>query len=442
MKSIEEKVRQSIEQHSLLQIGERPLVAYSGGPDSTCLLLLLSKLCSDTAAVYVNHHLRGDESEQEELFVRKFCADRNLPLFVEQMNWNKPPSNLEEKARKRRYRHFQRVAIDQKFDKVALAHHKDDVTETFLFRLIRGSGPSGLAGMAWRRGIFIRPLLNCSHQEILQFLHEQGANYFTDSSNSDMAFRRNRIRHELIPLIEEMNPKFTESIVRTSHWISEQNELVEQLLDSYDDMMQAAHVDRKQFLRLSPPLRKALLRRWILRSDPNLAPSARLLEQLIDAIAQKENLELPGFLMVESRGETFAISRKSGSVGYCEVDVPSVGTYSFPPGNVRLNFSTEHGSRFQTATDVACLDADKASFPLYIRNWKKGDFFYPLGMNGHKKLSDFLIDKKVPRSERKRIPLVFKDDDLIWVAGYQIDHRYRVTENTGEMLRIQISKNV
>ena len=154
MNSIEQQVLHSTEQ--LVQKSKRVLVAYSGGADSTFLLVILSKLRPKTAAVYVNHNLRGEESASEERFVRQFCADRKIPLFVEQIQWKKKPANLDESARKRRYRHFAKVASEQKYDRVALAHHRDDVAETFLLRLIRGSGPTGLSGLAPRRGIYVQ----------------------------------------------------------------------------------------------------------------------------------------------------------------------------------------------------------------------------------------------------------------------------------------------
>jgi tRNA(Ile)-lysidine synthetase-like protein len=159
----------------------------------------------------------------------------------------------------------------------------------------------------------------------------------------------------------------------------------------------------------------------------------------------EETLELPGFLVVKSTQDSVRVSRKTGSVGYCEIDVPGPGGYPFPPASVQLIFSVTsmtEPTEFQAHDTVAFLDGERASFPLYVRNWKKGDSFQPLGMQGNKKISDFLIDRKVPRDERKKIPFVFKDDDLIWVAGHQIHHQYRVKDQTRKVLKIELVKRV
>ncbi|HEY4492256.1 MAG TPA: tRNA lysidine(34) synthetase TilS, partial [Acidobacteriota bacterium] len=201
------KVKQFIKNHELLRKQDRVLVAYSGGPDSTCLLLVLRELRHDVSAIYVNHRLRGDESEQEERFVRNFCSAHNISLFVEQMQWKKKPANMEEAARKKRYRYFAKVAAAHGFTKVALAHNQNDAVETFLLRLLRGSGPAGLAGLNPRRGMYVRPLLSCTREEVLHCLKQKNAGWFQDTSNLTLQFKRNRIRNELIPYLEQsFNP--------------------------------------------------------------------------------------------------------------------------------------------------------------------------------------------------------------------------------------------
>ncbi len=178
------------------------------------------------------------------------------------------------------------------------------------------------------------------------------------------------------------------------------------------------------------------------RCDPGLRPGYRLLERLVRATEKEETLELPGFLVVKSTEDSVRFSRKASGVGFCEIDVPGPGGYSFPPGSVHLNFSTANSAEFRVQDGVAFLDGEKASFPLHVRNWKKGDSFQPLGMEGRKKISDFLIDRKIPKEERKKIPLVFKNDDLIWVAGQQIHQEYRVTGRTRKVLKIELVKRV
>lgn len=438
-----EKVRRYINTHNLVTSNDRVLVAYSGGSDSTCLLLILHELFPQTAAVYVNHQLRGEESNREEEFVRKFCEERKIPLFVEKLIWGNSRSNLEEEARKKRYRHIAKVAAAEGFQKVALAHHRDDLVETFILRLARGSGPSGLTGMMPQRGIYIRPLLEYTKEEIQDYLTSRQVPYFTDSSNRNLDFRRNRIRHELIPYLEQhFNPAIRKGLVQTIRWLDEQQQLISEYLESYSWLIREdeneCSISREKFLKLSRPLKKALIQKILLQADPSIRPDAKVLTRLIESIEKKENLELPGFLMVESLGDSVRFRSKIGTVGYCEIDVPGAGTYPYPPGNVALHFSVLETIELPAQTGVAILDAEKASFPLYIRNWKKGDQFYPFGMRGRKKLSDFWIDHKVLRRQRKRIPLVFKNEELIWVGGYRIDDRYKITDSTKKVLRIEL----
>jgi tRNA(Ile)-lysidine synthase len=439
------KVQRYIQEHSLLASGDRVLVAYSGGADSTCLLLILRELFPDTAAAYVNHNLRGKESKQEEEFVRRFCSGHSIPLFVEHLSWNRGRSNLEEEARKKRYRHLAKVATAEGYQKVALAHHRDDLLETFFLRLLRGSGPSGLAGMKPSRGIYIRPLLECTREEIEEYIRARNAQYFTDSSNQNLDFARNRIRHELIPYLQQhFNPAIRSALARSARWLDEQHQLIAEYLESQSGVIrnekQELSFSRDRFLELSNPLKKALLKKILVQVDPSIRPSARLLKALLESIEKKENLELPGFLMIESFGDSVRFRSKIGSIGYCEIDVPGAGIYPFPPGNVALDFSISETIELPSPKDVAFLDAEKASFPLSIRNWKKGDHFYPFGMSGRKKLSDFWIDEKIPRKERKRIPLVFKNDDLIWIGGHRIDERYRIIGSTKKVLKIELQR--
>jgi len=445
---IETKIKNFIQENSLIRENERILVAYSGGPDSTCLLIILRKLFPQTAAVYVNHHLRGAESEAEEKFVREFCQRKRIPLFVEEIQWNQIPSSLEDAARKRRYRHLAKVAKEQNFQKIALAHHQDDAVETFLLRLIRGSGSRGLGRMKVKRDIYIRPMLNVERKEILDYLKKKDIPYFSDSSNQDPKFARNRIRNELIPYIQKnFNSSFPQMILQTAQWLEEQNEVLNELLQPFVKLLivekNGWKLDRKSFLKLNTHLQKVVLMNLLERMDPGLILTARSLQALLSAIRNQQEMELPGVLKMQCNAKNCHFVKKESRIGIVEVDVPEAGRYEFPIGDSMLTFSKVgkmpevHGNRF-----VAFLDAEKASFPLYIRNWKSGDAFRALGLKGTQKLSDYFINKKIPRNSRKSIPLVFKDDDLIWIAGYQIHHDYRITDATKKFLKIELKSVV
>ncbi len=434
------RVRTFIQEHSLIQPDDSVGVAFSGGPDSTCLLYLLRELHPKTEAIYVNHNLRKDSGKEEE-FVRRFCADQGVPLHVEQIQWKRKPPSLEEAARKRRYRHLEKVAKESQLTRIALAHHQDDLVETVLLRLIRGTGPRGLIAMQPIRGRYIRPLLCATRSEIQQYLMERSLPSYADPTNADRNFDRNRIRHDLIPYIESyFNPEVRAALVRVAKWSEEQNNLIEELIQPFLDLIspQGLDIQRQKFLELSVPLQKELVRRALMKADPSFHISSRTLEGILSAIQSASNLELPGYLMVQCSQERIQFSQKTAQAGFLEIDVTGAGSYPFPPSNTSLRFSIVEKAELPSLRHLAFVDAEKASFPLAIRNWKKGDSFQPLGMKGRKKLSDFWIDRKVPRPERKRIPLVFKDDRLVWIAGYEIDDEFKVTPKTRKILKIKL----
>lgn len=443
---MEARVREFLAAHSLLDSSDRVAVAFSGGADSACLLVLLRTIHPDTSAIYVNHHLRGEESNREEHFVVDFCKARGIPLFVEHIRWKRKSSNLEETARKRRYLHLSKVAAEHCFQKVALAHHQDDLAETFLQRLLRGTGPRGLAGPQPKRGIFIRPLLTLTRHEILEFLEQQQIPFFTDTSNFDPRFLRNRIRHDLLPYLERgYNPKIRVALTKAALWIGEQNLLVEELLQPLKSLISKENrhvrIEKKKLQKLSVPLQKALLRIGLLEADPGFRPDAAVFERLLAFLTTEETMELPGFLMVESGRDAIVFRTKTGPAGLYEIEVPGAGSYDFLPGNSVLIFSLLEDFGFTKDREVAFVDADLAAFPLRVRNWKRGDIFRPLGMKGTRKLSDFWIDLKVPRSDRKRVPLIFKDDNLVWVAGYRLSEDFKITDSSRRVLKIELKKS-
>jgi tRNA(Ile)-lysidine synthetase-like protein len=200
---------------------------------------------------------------------------------------------------------------------------------------------------------------------------------------------------------------------------------------------------RKEFVTLPRQIQKGIFRHSATYLDPHLYPSAHTTKLFFDHLDTNSDLELPGFLMVQFTPELIILKPKQGPIGLIEIDVPGAGTYLFPPANLQLVFSASKKNDLHYSSTTAHLDADLANFPFIIRNWIKGDSFQPLGMRGHKKLSDYWIDRKVPRHQRKRIPLVFQGEELIWVAGYTIDDRFKVTEKTINVLKIEMhTKNV
>lgn len=431
------RVQGFIQQRSLVRGDDKIAVAFSGGPDSIALLHILKQLYPQTEAIYLNHNLRKD-SGNEEKFVRKFCDQNKIPLHVEQMNWKEKPSNLEETARKKRYRHLEKVAKEFGFTKIALAHHQDDLVETILLRLIRGTGPRGLIAMQPIRGRYIRPMLDVTRAEIQQYLTEHSLPSYSDPTNENRNFDRNNIRHDLLPYMESnFNPKVRSALLRFANWAEEQNKLIDELIQPYLKLITDKGIHKEEFLQLTPALQKELLRRALLTLDPSFKLNSRTLEAVLRTIRASTKMELPGYLMVECSQERIQFLPKTSRTGFQEIDVTGAGDYQFPPAKISLKFSVVKKAELPALRHLAFVDAEKASFPLTIRNWKKGDSFQPLGMKGRKKLSDFWIDRKVPQSKRKNIPLVLKDEQIVWIAGQQIDDQFKITSNTRKILKIE-----
>jgi tRNA(Ile)-lysidine synthase len=436
------RVQNFIQQHSLINPDDKISVAFSGGPDSTCLLHILKQLYPQTEAIYVNHNLRKD-SKKEEKFVREFCAQNKIPLHIEQMHWKEKTANLEEVARKKRYRHLEKVAKESGITKIALAHHQDDLAETIMLRLIRGTGPRGLIAMQPIRGRYIRPLLCATRSEIHQYLNEQSLPSYTDPTNVDRNFHRNKLRHDLLPYIESnFNPKFQSALLRFANWAEEQDKLIEELIQPYLALITDNGIQKERFLQLSIPLQKELIRRALLKADPFFRINSRVIEAILRTIQASAKMELPGYLVVECSQERIQFLQKTSHTGFQEIDVTGAGDYHFPPAKTSLKFCVVKKPELPALRHFAFVDAEKASFPLTIRNWKKGDSFQPLGMKGRKKLSDFWIDRKVPQSKRKNIPLILKDDQIVWIAGHEIDDRFKVTSETRKILKIELGTNV
>jgi tRNA(Ile)-lysidine synthase len=431
------RIQSFIQQHSLITRQDKIGVAFSGGPDSTALLHILKRLYPQTEAIYLNHNLRKD-SANEEKFVRKFCDQNKIPLHVEQMNWKEKPSNLEEAARKKRYRYLEKVAKEFGFTKIALAHHQDDLVETILLRLIRGTGLRGIIAMQPIRGRYIRPMLDVSRIEIQQYLTEHSLASYSDPTNEDRNFDRNKIRHDLLPYIESnLNPKVRSALLRFANWAEEQNKLIDELIQPKLKLITDKGIHKEKFLQLSPALQKELLRRALQTIDPSFKLNSRTLEAILRTIRASTKMELPGYLVVECSQERIQFLPKTSRTGFQEIDVTGAGDYQFPPAKISLKFSVVKKAELPALRHLAFVDAEKASFPLTIRNWKKGDVFQPLGMKGRKKLSDFWIDRKVPQSNRKNIPIVLKDEQIVWIAGQQIDDQFKITSNTRKILKIE-----
>jgi tRNA(Ile)-lysidine synthase len=472
------KVRQTIEKHRLLRKGDRVLAAVSGGPDSVALLKILKRLSEQgyaltLAVAHLNHGLRGAESDRDEIFVRDLCAFLKVPFFSRRTDIGemvrRDGGSLEESCRRERYAFLADVRMKEGMDRIALGHHLDDQAETVLMRLLRGSGPEGLRGMLpLRDGLYIRPLIDVTREEILAFLEREGAAFVEDSSNKGDRFLRNRIRRNLLPvLVKEYNLQLVENLGRTAEILRMEDQylqgVVRGLLSRWTVAGQEGtlKIPLEELLSLHEALRRRVVRSILLGLSPlkngigfrHVDAVMKILagnspDAALDMPFHVRVRREPGALWFEKRTaasrtglEDVRYGREAESeVGrYCyEVDVP--GRIDIPQWGGTLDFQFEAKREAAVESNrVVFFDPDNIRFPLQVRTWIPGDRMEPLGMKGKKKkIQDIFVDRKLPRKERRSIPLLVDRESVLWIAGLLMSERVRVTDRTGRVLKIEI----
>ena len=456
-----QKIKETIEKHSMLSEGENVLVALSGGPDSVFLLHVLNNLKEelklDLHTLYINHGLRPEETPLEIEFCKKLCETLKVPFItksVDVKSFAKEKSmNKQEAARELRYKVFEETAFETKADKIALGHNADDQAETLLMRLLRGSGPIGLSGIPPVRGMFIRPLIEIERQEIDRYIQEEKIDFVVDSSNLRRDYLRNKIRFSIIPMMKEINPNIIETLSRTAAIFREEERHFDIIVVKTLMRLISRKSDSRIELFLSPleAMDKVILRR-VLRRVIDVTKGLRRInfihvEDIIDLIKTGkagDRLYLPKGIRVIKDYSTLIFTTESPvKLDAYTLEVPGEINLKEAGVLIKASILESHKSEIKDlrlSADLAVFDAERLIFPLVVRSRKEGNFFYPFGFGKRKKLQDFFVDEKVPRDERDRIPLVLSGEDIIWIAGYRQDDRFKVTDETKKILKLEAKK--
>lgn len=457
----EEKVLQTVKKYSLLTKGDRVLVSFSGGPDSQALLRFLLSVESlfnlEIAVFHLNHKLRKEADEEEEIIrkqienlgLRDFIFSYDVKAFAKE---NK--LSLEDAGRRLRYQFLERISEENNYNKIALGHQLNDSVETFLMRFIRGTSVEGLRGIVPQRGKIIRPLIEVERQEIESYLSRKEISYITDKSNLSGKNLRSRIRHYLVPYFLTVNPQFHQAVKRFMEVFQEENELLEETAEKLFKKY-AFSLDGGVELRLKKPAQQTILRRLAKRAYFS-AGGERIDFLHLDKIAKLVErgggkVSLPGGIEAVIKDKKTIYFGQAKEIEKEGSDFSEV--YFRPPGEKSLKplgytikgefleYNSNLAKKIKNAPPtVAYLDVSSLKLPLVIRTWKKGDAFYPLGLGKSKKLQDFFVDRKIPRSRRTRIPLVLSKDRIVWVGGLRIDDRFKVTEETKRILKLELIK--
>jgi len=470
-------IRHKLERHvavsarirQLFAPGDHLLVAVSGGPDSVALLSVLTSLAPSkrltVSALHANYGLRGKESEEDERFVSRLCAELGVPLTCERIDLSSPPNrrkgmSLQARARDARYAALQRAAGVLGASKVALGHTADDQAETLLMWMLRGSGAAGLAGIRpVRDAVYVRPLLDVSRADVLAYVNAKGLAFRMDSSNAKPVYLRNRIRHELLPLLKQFNPAVVDALTRQADILRDEDACFDRWVSDWvgrhaltgEDRSLA--VPRAALLELPVALQRRVIRRVMQQvaggpHGPTFGAAEAVLEKIVRG-RSGSSLTLRGACAVReyqhvrffpqrspSRHHSGRASARAVSV---RTDIPS--TVVWPPTGqvIRLRCSGAEGEQVPAGRQIARFDADRFTPRLEVRSWQAGDAFHPQGMAGRrKKLQDYFSDIKLPRERRAEVPLLVSPEGILWVAGHRADHRFRVTPSTRRILVAEI----
>jgi len=448
-----------VREQQLFQSGDTLIIGLSGGADSTALLDLLVCLPETPLrliAAHLNHCLRGAESDADEEFCRGLAEQYGIPFVSRRVDVKAAAVtghlNLEDAGRRVRIAFFDELLTTWQATAVVLAHHADDQAETVLMRLLRGSGMTGLAGMPYRNGRgYVRPLLGFTRAEIEAHLVGRGLSWREDDSNLDRTFLRNRIRHELLPLLEQYNPSVRASLSTTADVLSAENDLLDDLATQAAGRISHATAHGSSCsirLLLSQPLalQRRIIRLLLSRLHNSLKQISYRHVADIRRMAGSERpnaqISLPQGIVIAK--EYDALVFRSGEQNQPlpdEVLIPGPGTYRLP-GIARLTIEPSTApAQFDTpCPDSAYFDLDKAPFPWHLRTFLPGDRIQPLGMAGTKKLKDIFIDSKMPLSQRSRTPLVFSKEMLIWVCGLRMSHHARLDSSSSRVIKIVFSR--
>ena len=455
------KVKETIRKYRMLDPGDRVVVAVSGGPDSVCLLSVLHALAKDLDltlhVAHLDHRFRGEESAADARFVEGLAQDMGIAATSESLD---VPAYCAERglsaqagAREVRYAFLQQCAKAIGARRIALGHTANDQAETLLMRLVRGAGISGLSAIPPVRENIIRPLIGMTRSEVLAYLQEKGTDFRTDPSNEKPLYTRNRVRHELLPVLERFNPRVMEALAAEAFLLRDENEVIEAMLPDIIQKVlsverEAVRIGREAFSRLLPALQRRVLRKAIelVAGDDAIDHSWIRTGEALGFMTEAQSgrsMEVPGGLLLEREYDDLVIrARKQETVFCVPLAVPgetAVSAARLSIGTLLLETLPDPGADGGNYLWQAVFDYDKISLPLYLRNRRPGDRFCPAGMGGRsKKLQDYFVDEKVPQMRRNTAPLLATEQDVVWIVGMRTDGRFLPGPGTTKVLVVQV----
>ncbi len=427
-------IQHYIEREQLLTPHAPVILALSGGADSVALLHILHALGYTCIAAHCNFHLRSEESDRDEQFVRQLCQQYNITLHVQHFDTTAHATahkiSIEMAARELRYTWFEQLRLEHHAQAIAVAHHADDQVETLLLNLARGTGLRGLCAMHPRNGHIVRPLLTATRADIEHYLRIKQQDYVTDSTNAQTIYRRNRVRHQLIPLFEELNPQFGQTCAQTTHQLAGYTHMIDALVAQARTEMthtegDALHIDLDKLH--TQPAPETLL--YELLAPYAFAP--QVVGQIYAAThgISGKLFHASEYTALKDRNTLIVYPRTAENTDEYDISV------NIRPISTPLSYP-------EATALTALFDAHTLPPTYTIRPWREGDRFAPLGMNGRqKKLSDFFADQKLTLREKQQIRVLAHHDQIIWIIGHRIADPYKITSTTTQICEITVTIN-
>ena len=454
------RVLRTVRMHRMVSHGGRVLVALSGGADSIAMLHLLRELettgvLTIAGVAHFNHRLRGAAADADERFCRDVAASLDLPIEVDSTDVRALAAaegrSLEDAARTARYAFLEAAADRLEAEAIAVGHSVEDQAETFLLRLLRGAGPRGLAGIRPRTGRVVRPLIEISRQELRDYVQERQLAFREDESNADLSIARNAVRHRLLPVLQAFSPSVADVLAREADIAREDEDFLSQtaidLASSIVlDTKHGIEVEIESVRALHPALASRVVREALDRAAPgqffgrdHIRSTLTLMDAPVNGAGAA--LSLPGLSVRREGGRlVFGGSRLEPFSNSFQFPLSIPGEVALPGWTVSAQAESEKGDRSFSAAAVSVAAVMK--LPLVVRSRKPGDRFRPLGMGGQgRKLQDFLVDRKVSRSERDTLPLVVDSDDrIVWVVGQSVAEDFRVTDTSQGVILLKAKR--
>lgn len=430
-----------IKSNQLVSKGDKTLLAVSGGIDSVVLTILFKEAGLDFAIAHCNFQLRAEESDTDEAFVKALAKSAGVKYYVHSFDTKNYAAlhniSTQMAARDLRYNWFKELADSNNFNAIATAHHLDDSLETVLFNLAKGTGISGMRGILPKNENIIRPLLFATKDDIVAYATQERLQWREDSSNESIKYSRNLIRHKVMPVLKEINPSLEDTFRQTQQRLYE----TETVLKNEVGKIRNQHIQKKgsdTFISIEvlKNLQAVVVEELLKPYGFNFSQVQELLILIEKAVSGK---------VLESERYLLNVDREEVIISPLESDISEqwINPDTKEVRNEVMQLTTEvvTARKILTKENEASLDYDLLKFPLKLRKWKQGDVFQPLGMKGKKKISDFMIDEKIPLNLKQRVCVIESDGEVVWIVGHRIDDRFKVHHSSKKIYNVVMHRN-